>query len=77
MTFGFAILFFLRISSIYQRERAHAHAQAESGEQRERDKQIPSWWQSLTWAPSQDPKMMAWAEVRHLMDWATQAPLDL
>ena len=24
---------------------------------------------------SQDPKIMAWAEGRGLMDWATQAPL--
>ena len=32
----------------------------------------------MPWGPqSQDPGIIAWAEGRHLIDWATQAPLLL
>ena len=44
-------------------------------EKTERVKQTPHWAGSQKYiAQSQDPRIMTWAEGRHLTDWASQVP---
>ena len=43
--------------------------------QKERDKQTLSWAGSWHRARTQDPRILIWAEGRHLTDWATQVAL--
>ena len=71
--------FFLKILSIYlkERESMHKHGMGEGERQREKEKQTPHWAESLTQVPSQDPEIMTWAEGRCLTNWATQMPLQI